>query len=102
MIRTEEKRRLRGGLVPAWRPYKNLVWEAKHGAVPAGMIVVFKLGLNTTVREQITLDRLELISRAEQVRRLSLKHLPKEFADLIRAHWALERAIKKRTAQLEK
>lgn len=52
-----------------WTPVARLVWEAAHGPVPAGHLVVFKPGMKTTVLEQITLDRVECISRAENARR---------------------------------
>lgn len=56
--------------VPArrWVAVHRLVWEAERGPIPAGHIVRFKAGQKTTVLEQITADRLECITRAENAR----------------------------------
>lgn len=58
-------------LVPVrrWAPVYRLVWEAAHGPIPDGHIVVFKPGQKTAVLEEITIDRLECITRAENARR---------------------------------
>lgn len=52
-----------------WRSVHRLVWEAAHGPVPPGHIVVFKPGMKTLVEAEITLDKVDCISRAENVRR---------------------------------
>lgn len=52
-----------------WTPVARLLWESAHGPVPAGHLVVFKPGMKTTVLEEITLERIECISRAENARR---------------------------------
>lgn len=82
--------------VPArrWVAEHRLVWEAAHGPVPKGHLVVFKPGKNTTDPDRITLDRLELITRAENMRRNSyLTRYPKDVADLIRTRGHLNRKI---------
>lgn len=60
-----------------------LVWEAKHGPVPKGMLVTFIDGdpLNCDI------DNLEMISRAENLQRnrLGLNKFPAEFRDSLRA-----------------
>lgn len=51
-----------------WVAVHRLVWEAAHGPIPAGHIVRFKPGQKTAVLEEITADRLECITRAENAR----------------------------------
>lgn len=52
-----------------WTAVHRLVWEAAHGPIPAGHIVVYRKGMKTAVEEEITVDRLECISMAENLRR---------------------------------
>lgn len=77
-----------------WRGVHELVWTEAHGPVPPGHIVVFKPGLRTTVLEEITLDRVECISQAENMRRNSYHNrYPKEIGLAIQARGALVRKI---------
>jgi hypothetical protein len=95
-----ERKVTEGGLYPAarWQPVHRLVWEAANGPVPRGHLAVFKPGRHTTHEADITLDRLEVITRAENMRRNSyLTRYPKEVADLIRLRGALNRKINRRT-----
>lgn len=81
-----------------WRGVHRLVWEAAHGPVPAGHVVAFKPGCKTVQLEEITLDRLELITRAENMRRNSYHHnLPPELARVVQLRGVLSRAINQRT-----
>ena len=87
--------------VPArrWVSVHRLVWEAANGPVPKGHLVVFKPGKQTTDPDRITLDRLELITRAENMRRNSfLTRYPKDVADLIRMRGVLNRKIRSQEA----
>ena len=80
-----------------WKRVDVIEWEAKNGPIPPGHCVVFKDGRVRTVEAEITLDKLELISRAENMRRNSyLTRYPKEMADLIRLRGALNRKINTR------
>lgn len=80
-----------------WVTVQRIVWEAANGPIPPGHVVVFKDGRVRTVEAEITLDKLELISRAENMRRNSyLTRYPKEVADLIRLRGALNRKINTR------
>lgn len=82
--------------VPArrWVAVHRLVWEAAHGPVPKGHLVVFKPGQQTTDPDLITPDRLGLITRAENMRRNSyLARYPQEVHDLIRMRGRLTRKI---------
>lgn len=83
------------GLYPAkrWRPVAHLVWERERGPIPGGHIVRFKPGLHTVIYDEITVDRLECITKAENMRRNTLHRYPKEIADVIRARGVLNRRI---------
>lgn len=82
-----------------WFPVHRLVWEAAHGTVPAGHLVRFVEGLQTTVLEQITLDRLECVSRAENMRRNSFHRYGEEVARVVQLRGALTRQINKQTKE---
>jgi hypothetical protein len=79
-----------------WRGVHELVWIAAHGPLPAGHIVVFKKGMRTNKLEEITLDRLECISRSENMKRNSYHNYPPEIARTIQLIGALNRQINKR------
>lgn len=76
-----------------WRSVHRLVWEAAHGAVPKGHIVIFKAGKSTNVLEEITLDRLELISRAENLRRNHPRSICPELGKLYAIKGAITRQV---------
>lgn len=82
-------------LYPArrWRPVAHLVWKAANGQIPPGHVVRFKSGLHTTVEAEITLDRLECVSKAENMRRNSIHNYPPEMKAAMRAVGALNRRI---------
>lgn len=79
-----------------WRPVHRMVWEAAHGPVPKGHIVVFKPGMHTTVEAEITLDRIECITLGENMRRNTLHNYPKELTHLMQLKGAVQRQINKR------
>ena len=58
-----------GGPSKRWRSVHELVWVEANGPVPQGHIVVFRRGCKTTIKEEITIDKVECISRAENARR---------------------------------
>jgi hypothetical protein len=76
-----------------WRGVHELVWIAAHGPMPAGHICVFKRGMKTVVLEEITADKVECISFAENMRRNSVHNLPKPIAQLVQLRGALVRKI---------
>lgn len=83
-------------LTPAlrWRAVARLVWEEANGAVPAGHAVVFMQGRDTLVEAEITVDGLELITRAELMKRNSYHNrYPKEIGLAIQLRGALMRRI---------
>lgn len=90
-------------LAPArrWVGVHRLVWEAANGPVPPGHAVVFRPGRRTAELERITLAALELIPRAELMRRNSHHNLPPEVSQLIQLRGALNRKIRNRTKARE-
>ena len=82
-----------------WKSVHRLVWEAAHGPTPAGHIVVFKPGRHTLKEAEITLDRLELLSRAENMRRNSVHNLPRALVRAVQLRGAIHRQINRRTPQ---
>lgn len=82
-----------------WRGVHELVWVEVNGPVPPKHIVVFKPGMRTDVLEQITVDRVECISLAENMRRNTRHNLPKELNEVIQLRAVLTRQINKRSKQ---
>ena len=85
--------------VPArrWVAVHRLVWEAANGPIPDGHKVAFKPGAKTTERDEITLDKIELVSFAEMMRRNTRHNLPIEISLAIQAKACLTRAINRAT-----
>ena len=75
-----------------WRLVHLLVWEAANGPAPPNHAVVFKDGN----KQNIVLDNLELISRAELMRRNSHHQYGPEVSKLVQLRGALTRQINKR------
>ena len=84
-----------------WTPVSRLVWEAAHGPVPPGCIVVFKPGRRTLVLQDITLDRLECITRAENARRNHPISSNPELAKLCQLKGAITRQVNRITREHE-
>lgn len=83
-----------------WRAVTRLVWEAAHGDVPAGHVVVFKPGRQTTDLAGITLDAIELVTRAENMRRNSHHtNYPPELRSLVQLRGALTRQINRKAKE---
>lgn len=81
-----------------WRAVHRIVWEAANGPIPPGHAVAFLAGKRTSIADEITADRLELVSRAELMRRNSYhNNYPKEVAQLIQLKGALNRKINNRS-----
>lgn len=86
-------------LYPArrWRPVHALVWEAVNGPVPAGHIVRFLPGRHTIIRDEITVDRLELVSFAENMRRNTIHNkLPPDLKRAVMTLGQLNRRIREK------
>ncbi len=80
-----------------WKPVHRLIWIEANGVVPQGHVVVFRPGQRTTVVAEITLDRLDLVTKQELMRRNSVHTVyPPEVARLVQLNGALKRQINKR------
>lgn len=82
-----------------WRGVHELVWVEANGPVPPKHIVVFKPGMRTTVLEEITIDRVECISLAENMKRNTRHNLPPELNEVVQLRAVLTRQINKRSKQ---
>ena len=82
-----------------WRGVHRMVWEAAHGPCPAGSVIVFKPGRRTTVEADITLDAIECITRAENMRRNSVHARYPELGPVVRAMGALTRQINRKAKE---
>jgi HNH endonuclease len=85
-------------LYPArrWVAVHRLVWEAANGPIPPGHMVRFRPGRHTVVAEEITADRLELVSFVENMRRNTLHRYPPQIVHAIQLRGALIRKINAR------
>jgi len=86
-------REAKGANHKRWTPVSRLVWEAAHGPVPEGHVVVFRPGMRTLDVEQITLDRVECITRAENARRNHPWNHSPELARLINLRGHITRHV---------
>lgn len=70
-----------------WTHRRN--WEAEHGAIPDGMVLVFK----TADRMDCSVENLELITRQELMGRNTIQRFPPELKQTMRLLSKLNRAI---------
>ena len=84
-----------------WIPVTRKVWIEANGPVPPGHVVAFKPGRYSVRVEDITLDALECITNAENVRRNSIQNLPPELAQVHRLRGVLTRAINRKTREAD-
>ena len=76
-----------------WVAVHRLVWEAAHGPIPPGHIVIYKPGQKTAVLADIIPDRLECISRKEHARRNHPRSHSPELAKLVQLKGAITRQV---------
>lgn len=76
-----------------WVALHRLVWEAANGPIPPGHIARFKSGQKTAMPDEITLDRIECISLAENLRRNSWQRKSPELARLVQLKGAITRQV---------
>jgi DNA-directed RNA polymerase subunit H (RpoH/RPB5) len=74
-----------------WKMVHVVEWEKANGIVPKGMVIVFKDG-NTLNTE---LSNLEMISRADLMRRNTIQRFPKELVEVIKLKSKLIKTIKR-------
>lgn len=82
--------------VMRWRPVHVLVWEATNGPIPPGHICIFKPGMKTFDTSLITIDRLEVVTLAENMKRNTIHNLPPPLKQVIQLRGALRRQTNKR------
>lgn len=80
-----------------WRAVHRIVWEQANGPIPRGYAVVFRPGCHSTNPADITADKLELLTRAELMRRNTVHNYPKPIVRAIRTRAALVRMINHRS-----
>lgn len=78
-----------------WRPVHTMVWESVHGPVPEGHLVIFRRGMKTYNAGEITVDKLELVTRTENMRRNTLHRYPQEIKDAMRLIGRIKRQMRK-------
>jgi hypothetical protein len=76
-----------------WVGVHRLVWEASNGPIPLGHVVCFRPGRKTAEATRITVDGLELVSRAELARRNHPVTRSPELAKLVQLKGAITRQI---------
>lgn len=88
-------------VVPArrWVAVARLVWEAANGPIPSKHLVRFKRGMATTEADEITVDRLECVSRAEHMKTHTYHQYGPEVASVVQLRGAITRQINKRTKE---
>ena len=78
-----------------WRAVHLIVWEAENGPLPPGHAIAFKDG----DKRNFALANLELVSRAEMMRRNSYHNYGPEVARLVQLKGAITRQINKQEKQ---
>lgn len=73
-----------------WKQVHVMLWEEHNGPIQDGLILCFKDGN----KRNIALDNLELITRAERMRRNTIHRYPPELKDAIRVVGKLKRTIR--------
>lgn len=81
--------------VSRWRPVHVMVWEAANGKVPPGHIVIFRPGMKTLDSALITIDRIELVTLAENMRRNTIHRYPETIKDAMRLVGRVNRQVRK-------
>ena len=84
-----------------WRNVAELLWIEANGPLPAGHIVIFRPGMRTAVLEEITLDRIECISRADNARRNHPANKSPELARLVQLKGAITRQVNRIAREAE-
>lgn len=79
----------------AWRQFHRILWEDAHGPVPHGMCLVFRDG----DPPHLDLANLELITRADLMRRNTIHNLPAPLKSAIQLLGALHRKLNNREEQ---
>jgi hypothetical protein len=87
----------RGAPNKRWKVVHRAVWEQHYGSIPPGHVVTFKNGMHTIEPEKITIDVLDCITLAENMKRNSILLLPKNLQEIIKINGQIKRAINNRS-----
>ncbi len=79
--------------IKRWKGYHRLVWEQHRGSIPKGHIIVFKDRKKGVTPDEITIDMLECISRAENANRNHPNNKSPELAKLCQLKGAITRQV---------
>jgi hypothetical protein len=74
-----------------WPLLQRHAWEQHYGPIPPGHAVIFKNG----DRAECGIENLELVSRADLMRRNSIHNLPEQLASVIQLNGALKRVLRR-------
>lgn len=72
-----------------WKSLQRVIWEGQHGPIPKGASIIFKDGN----RQNCAIDNLEMLTRAELMKRNTVHNLPPELAKAVQLIGALNRKI---------
>lgn len=81
-----------GSKAQRWAMAHVLIWQEANGLLPDGHIVIFRDGN----RENLALDNLECISRAENMRRNSYHNYPPEIVQAVQLRSLISKQINQR------
>lgn len=73
-----------------WVPLHRYIWEQVHGPIPKGFIVAFKNGYT-----DCRIENLELMSRADNMRRNSMHNYPEELREMLHIKIGFNRKLNK-------
>jgi hypothetical protein len=98
------ERKMTDGLRGAqrWKAVHRIVWEEANGPIPKGFVVRFRTGMKTLELGEITVERLEMISMADNMRRNTIHNLPPALKQVIQLTRALKRKINGRRRKNER
>lgn len=82
-----------------WKAVHRIVWESVHGTVQKGCVVVFRSGAHSVLLDEITVDRLECITRAELAKRNHPRSRNPELGKLIQLKGAITRQVNRITRE---
>ena len=80
-----------------WRAVHIVLWEQANGPLPGGHALVFRDGN----KRNISLDNLELVTRADLMCRNSVHNYGPEIAKLVQLRGAINRKINKETSECQ-
>lgn len=89
-----------GPYTKRWIPVHRKIWIEANGPIPKGHVIAFRPGRRSVVLEQVTLDALECITLADNMRRNSVHTVyPPELVHATQLRAAITRQINKRSKE---